>query len=207
MKPTSNRTRQNAREGLRTRVLDVAADLFQVRGYHATSMKDLMQATGVSGGALHHHFPTKKSLALSVIADRVAPAVRQTWIDPIRAAPSLAKGISGVFAEIISAVDARGRVAGCPLNNLALELVLSDADFRSAIDTVFIEWQSALVERVGEARGGARLARATRTDTPALNAPVSSGAMTLAKSEQNAVPLRSPASVLVHWLRERGFRA
>jgi len=75
MKPTSIRTRQNDPEGLRARVLDAAADLFEVRGYHATSMKDLMQATGVSGGALHHHFPTKKSLALAVIADRVAPAV------------------------------------------------------------------------------------------------------------------------------------
>src|SRR5258708_28987159 len=133
MKPTSNRTRQNDPEGLRTRVLDAAADLFQVRGYHATSMKDLMQATGVSGGALHHHFPTKKSLALAVIADRVAPAVRRTWIDPIRAAPSLAKGIAGVFAEIVSAVDAQGRVAGFPLNNLALELVLSAPDFCSAV--------------------------------------------------------------------------
>jgi hypothetical protein len=54
MKPAPNRTRQNDPEGLRTRVLDAAADLFEVRGYHATSVKDLMQATGVSGGALPH---------------------------------------------------------------------------------------------------------------------------------------------------------
>jgi TetR/AcrR family transcriptional repressor of nem operon len=205
MKPTSNRIRQNDPEGLRTRVLDAAADLFQARGYHATSMKDLMQTTGVSGGALHHHFPTKKSLALAVIADRVAPAVRRTWIDPIRAAPSLAKGITGVFAEIVSAVDARGRVAGCPLNNLALELVLSDADFRSAIDAVFVEWQSALVERIAETRGGARLDRAKRTDAAAFIISVYSGAMTLAKSKQNALSLRSAAGVLSQWLREREF--
>src|SRR5258708_20309660 len=100
MKPTSNRTRQNDPEGLRTRVLDAAADLFQVRGYHATSMKDLMQATGVSGGALHHHFPTKKSLALAVIADRVPPAVRRPWIDPIRPAPSPATRLPGLFPTL-----------------------------------------------------------------------------------------------------------
>src|SRR5260370_40890081 len=92
--PCERHARENAPEGLRARVLDAAAVIFEVRGYHAKSMKDLMQATGVSGGALHHHFPTKKSLALAVIADRVAPAVRRTWIDPIRAAPSLAKGIT-----------------------------------------------------------------------------------------------------------------
>jgi AcrR family transcriptional regulator len=205
MKPTSNRTRQNDPEGLRNRVLDVAADLFQMRGYHATSMKDLMEATGVSGGALHHHFPTKKSLALSVIADRVAPAVRRTWVDPIRAAPSLARGISGVFAEITRAADAHGRVAGCPLNNLALELVLSDADFRNAIDAVFVEWQSALAERIAQTRGGARLDRAKRTDAAEFIISVYSGAMTLAKSKQNASSLRSAASVLSYWLREREF--
>jgi AcrR family transcriptional regulator len=207
MKPTSNRIRQNDPEGLRTRVLNAAADLFQVRGYHATSMKDLMQVTGVSGGALHHHFPSKKSLALAVIADRVAPDVRRTWIDPIRTAPSLAKGIAGVFAAIISGVDARGRVAGCPLNNLAVELALSDADFRSAIDAVFVEWQSALVERIAETRGGARLDRAKRTDAAAFIVSVYSGAMTLAKSKQNTLSLRSAASVLLHWLREREFAA
>jgi AcrR family transcriptional regulator len=200
MKPTSNRIRQNDPEGLRTRVLNAAADLFQVRGYHATSMKDLMQVTGVSGGALHH-------LALAVIADRVAPDVRRTWIDPIRTAPSLAKGIAGVFAAIISGVDARGRVAGCPLNNLAVELALSDADFRSAIDAVFVEWQSALVERIAETRGGARLDRAKRTDAAAFIVSVYSGAMTLAKSKQNTLSLRSAASVLLHWLREREFAA
>jgi TetR/AcrR family transcriptional repressor of nem operon len=205
MKPISNRTRQNDPEGLRTRVLDAAADLFQERGYHATSIKDLMQATDVSGGALHHHFPTKKSLALAVIADRVAPAVRRTWIDPIRAAPSLAKGIAGVFAAIISGVDARGRVAGCPLNNLAVELALSDADFRNAIDAVFVEWQSALIERIAETRGGARLDRAKRSDAAAFIVSVYSGAMTLAKSKQNALSLRGAVSVLSHWLREREF--
>jgi TetR/AcrR family transcriptional regulator, transcriptional repressor for nem operon len=182
--------------------MDVTADLFQVRGYHATSMKDLMQTTGVSGGALHHHFPTKKSLALAVITDRVAPSVRQTWIDPIRAAPSLRTGIASVFAAIIAGVESRGSVAGCPLNNLALELSLSDPDFRDAIDAVFAEWQAALVKRIGATRGGTRLDRAKRKDAAAFVVSVYSGAMTLAKSAQSALPLRSAASVLSRWLRE-----
>src|SRR5258708_3431827 len=83
--------RQHDPEGFRTRVLDVAANLFQTHGYQATSIKDVMQATDVSGGALDHHFPTKKQLALAVIRDRVAPAVRQTWIVPVLSASSLEK--------------------------------------------------------------------------------------------------------------------
>jgi AcrR family transcriptional regulator len=31
-----------------------------------------VRLAGVTGGALHHHFPTKKALALAVIGERVA---------------------------------------------------------------------------------------------------------------------------------------
>jgi TetR/AcrR family transcriptional regulator, transcriptional repressor for nem operon len=198
-----NRTRQNDPEGFRARVLDVAADLFQSNGYHATSIKDVMQTAGASGGALHHHFPTKKQLALAVIQDRVGPSVRETWIEPVRRAPSFVRGVTGVFDAIIGGLETRGSVAGCPLNNLALELSLSDPELRDAINAVFVEWQSALIERIGNTRGGARLDRAKRTEAAAFIVSVYSGAMTLAKSSQDASPLRSAASVLARWLRER----
>jgi AcrR family transcriptional regulator len=203
MNPKSKRTRRNDPKALRNHVLDVAARLFQARGYHATSMHDLLQKTGVSGGALHHHFPTKKSIGLAVISDRIAPTVRETWIDPIRAATSLRKGIASVFAAIIIGVEARDAIAGCPLNNLALELSACDPDFRKAIDAVFSEWQAALMERIGRTSGGARLDRIKRSDAAAFIISAYSGAMTLAKASQSASALRSAAGILARWLRDR----
>lgn len=203
MEPKRKRTRQNDPDGFRARVLDIAADLFQQHGYHATSIKDLLQAADVSGGALHHHFPTKKQLGLAVIRDRVGPAVEETWIEPIRSAPSLGKGVLGVFDAISQGLDERGAVQGCPLNNLALELAYADPELREAIDTVFRDWQSALVLRIGSTRGGARLDRAKRADAAVFIVSVYSGAMALAKSAQSAAPLRSAANVLGRWLRER----
>src|SRR3546814_19348720 len=64
--------------GTRGRLLDVAAAVFQSRGYHSTNMRDVMRDSGVTGGALPHHFPPKKDLALAVIRDRVAKAVQKT---------------------------------------------------------------------------------------------------------------------------------
>lgn len=205
MKTMQLRTRQNDPERLRSRLLDVAADLFQTCGYQATSINDVMEATGVSGGALHHHFPTKKQLALAVIQDRVAPTVRETWIEPIRLASSLRKGIAGVFAVIESGVEKRGSVSGCPLNNLALELSLADSDFRHAINSIFDEWQGALAQRIGGTGGGKRLDQGKRIEAAAFIVSVYSGAMTLAKASQSAAPLRGAATVLSRWLREREF--
>ncbi len=99
---------------MRRRVLDVAAAAFQSRGYHATSTHEIMREAGVTGGALHHHFPTKKSLGLAVIRERVAQAVEATWIAPVRATRSAAEGILAAFDAIAASVDERGKNPGVP---------------------------------------------------------------------------------------------
>lgn len=205
MKEQVRRVRRNDPEGLRGRVLDAAARLFQDRGFHATGMRDVMHATGVSSGALHHHFPTKDALALAVITDRVAPVVRESWIDPVRTATSVSKGVARVFAELVRGIERRGSVAGCPLNNLAMELSFSNPQFRSPLQAIFTEWQSALAERIGETCGGAKLDRAKRSAAAAFVIATYSGAMNLAKTTQSALPLQVAASYLALWLRERGF--
>jgi TetR/AcrR family transcriptional regulator, transcriptional repressor for nem operon len=195
------RRRRNDPVGLQARILDRAAKLFQERGFHATSMHDVMSATGVSAGALHHHFPTKKSLALAVLAQRVRPAVQEAWIDPILQTPALGKGVAQVFASIVAGITARGSVSGCPLNNLALELSLADVELRKGIDAVFSEWRAVLGEKIAGTRGGARLDSKGRAAAANFIISVYSGAMNMAKAAQSATPLADAASVLSNWLR------
>lgn len=203
MPSRSNRPsiRRNDPEGMRRKVLDAAFDLFQKQGYNGTSMQHLMQATEVTGGALHHHFATKRSLALAVFEERVAPAVRETWIDPVRAATSFGQGIQTVFDEIIASIDARGSTSGCPLNNLAMELSLADPDFRKAASGIFREWQDALAERVRETRAGSKMSKAARNDVAGFVVASYSGAMSLAKAEQSTAALRNAALILKRWLQ------
>ena len=206
-KRKGHRRRRNDPEGLRARVLDQAARLFQERGYHSTSMHDVMHATGVSAGALHHHFPTKKSLAQAVLADRVRPAVREAWIDPVRDAPMLGKGVAEVFGSIIAGIRARGSVLGCPLNNLALELALTDLDLRRGVESIFAEWRTALIERIGATRGGARLEAQDRAAAANFVISVYSGAMNMAKATQSAAPLSDALDLLSHWMSDRRLAA
>jgi AcrR family transcriptional regulator len=192
--------RRNDPKGMRRKVLDAAYSMFQAAGYNGTSMQDLIDRIDVTGGALHHHFPSKKSIGLAVLNERIAPVVRGAWVEPIRSADSLGKGIQSVFDDIARGVESRDRISGCPLNNLTLELSLADNDFRAAARGIFHEWQQALVDRIRESRGGKRLSRAARADIAAFIVSSYSGAMTLAKAEQNARPLRTAARVLKRWL-------
>ncbi len=199
------RTRTNDPLHMKRRILDAAEGLFQARGYHATSMHDVMSAARVSGGALHHHFSTKKDLGLAVIHERVAVAVKDTWVDPVREASSLATGVRKILGEIADGIDVRGSVSGCPLNNLAVELASVDADFRNAVQSVFAEWQDALSERIAKTRAGKRMKANDTLAAARFVIFTYSGAMNLAKTEQRADALRQASHALSQWIRENDF--
>jgi AcrR family transcriptional regulator len=181
------RRRKNDPEGVRARILDAAFELFQSKGYNAASVHDIAASAGVTGGALHHHFPTKKVLALHVIAERVATALEETWLEPIRNSADARAGILKVFGSLARELDAQGSVRGCPVNNLTLELAFADPDYRNALRTLFDQWRETLAKKLG---GRDSIARA------ALIIAAYSGAMAMAKVEQNGEPLRLCAKEL-----------
>jgi AcrR family transcriptional regulator len=173
---------------MRSRILDAAFDLFQTRGYNATSIHDIAASAGVTGGAFHHHFPTKKVLGLGVIRDRVAPAVQETWIEPVQSARTAREGVLGVMDNLAAQLDAQGSVRGCPVNNLSLELAFADAEYRSELRRLFDQWRGTIVDKLGE-----------RSDAVALATTIVaaySGAMAIAKVEQRGEPLRLCAKEL-----------
>jgi AcrR family transcriptional regulator len=53
----------------RERLLAAARRLFGERGYEATSIESVLDASGVARGALYHHFPSKAELFDAVLAD------------------------------------------------------------------------------------------------------------------------------------------
>jgi AcrR family transcriptional regulator len=201
------KSRTNNPEAMRGRVLDVAAEAFQSRGYHSTSTHDIVREAGITGGALHHHFPTKKSIALAVIRERVAQAVEDAWIDPVQSARTAAEGIQAAFANITNELDERGRVRGCPLNNLALELSAVDPDFQSAVQNVFDGWRAAITEKLRTDKSAGLTAIADPEETATFVVAAYSGAMALAKASQTSAPLKSCARQLATILRATGANA
>jgi len=181
---------------MRRKVLDVAEVVFQARGYHASSLGDLMATAGVSGGALHHHFPTKKALALAVIEERVAAAVEQTWIAPVKAAASARDGVRAVLEAVAAELDQQGFVRGCPLNNLAHELSLADPDLRAALAGIFAAWRQAIADKVSADQREGREQGTDPQHFAALAIATYSGAMSMAKTAQDAGPLRDCLAAL-----------
>jgi AcrR family transcriptional regulator len=192
--------RTNNPEGTRGKILDAAADLFQMRGYHDTAMQDVRDAAGVTSGALQHHFPSKKALGLAVVKDRVADALRSAWLEPIEQAPSVAEGISVSMGEIAASLDSQGFVRGCPVNNLAVELAFADLDFRRALQSIFDEWQEAIAAKL-RAEAAPSSIECSPDALATLVVAAYSGAMNMAKAEQSSRALEITRALLVSLLR------
>jgi len=56
----------------RSRIQDVALQMFIDKGYEATSLREIAEELGVTKAALYYHFDTKEKIVTSLIDDRVA---------------------------------------------------------------------------------------------------------------------------------------
>ena len=54
-------------------IVDTAASLFARQGYHATSMADLIDATGLASGGLYHYIGSKEQLLLRICDQLMDP--------------------------------------------------------------------------------------------------------------------------------------
>jgi AcrR family transcriptional regulator len=61
------RTVGSAAEETRRRILDVATELFNERGYSGTSIRDITERLGMTKGALYYHFASKDELLYAMV--------------------------------------------------------------------------------------------------------------------------------------------
>ncbi len=61
----------------RAAVVDAAAAAFAERGYHATSIDDLVSATGLARGGLYHYIGSKQALLFEVFDVLMAPLLEE----------------------------------------------------------------------------------------------------------------------------------
>src|SRR3954464_6624169 len=58
--------------GTRSRIQEVALELFTEQGYEATSLREIAERLSVTKAALYYHFKTKEDIVASFMEDRVA---------------------------------------------------------------------------------------------------------------------------------------
>lgn len=110
-----------------------ARDVFWSHGYGATSLPDLLSATGLSRGSLYKAFDSKHGLflrALDVYLDG-GVANLQRMLDDAPTARDGVEAILGMIARMATRGDAR---CGCFAVNTSIELYPHDPEVRARLD-------------------------------------------------------------------------
>jgi TetR/AcrR family transcriptional repressor of nem operon len=143
-------TRQ--RDLTRGRILEAAFAEIHRQGFQAASIANILADTGLTKGALYHHFPDKKALGLAVIEEVIRPAFAAEFLSPLRDAAHPLASMRDFMMHKRDAMDAAELALGCPINNLMQEMSPLDADFRDALNRLVEAWRATVRDALVRAR-------------------------------------------------------
>lgn len=140
----------NSKNNSRQKILDTASKLFQIKGYNATGLNEILKESGSPKGSLYYYFPNgKEELAVEAIklASRVIEKNIRTnlavYSDPVKA-------VRCNIENIIEILSIEGKLKDISISLLSLETYLSSDQLRQACQEAFILLENAYIEKLIE---------------------------------------------------------
>jgi TetR/AcrR family transcriptional regulator, transcriptional repressor for nem operon len=113
----------------------------------------ILDAAGVTKGALYYHFDDKEALGYAVLDEVMTTDLHQKWVQPLRNPKDPIDALVRIVqSESLKRDDVR---RGCPLLNLSQEMSGLDEGFRKRTARLFKDWHDAVAGalRQGQQRG------------------------------------------------------
>ncbi len=160
----------NTRKPDQTRQDILAAAFSEIhrQGFQAASVANILADTGLTKGALYHHFPDKKALGLAVIDEVIRPSFTAATMAPIESASSPLAALRALLDYKRETMSEEYLALGCPINNLMQEMSPLDEDFRVALSRLIGDWQDTLTRALTRARANGEVRAAVDPNQTAL---------------------------------------
>ncbi len=124
-------------------------------GFQAASIANILSNTGLTKGALYHHFPTKQALGLAVIDEVVTDLLDALIFKELRESAQPVETLLEIIDGVDRKLSADTIKLGCPLNNLMQEMSPLDEVFKNRLNAVLTVWQGVIEDALerGQAQG------------------------------------------------------
>ena len=177
----------------RDKLIASGSELMHERGYTAVGVSEICARAGVQKGSFYHFFPSKVELALAVI-DRYAgaggPALEELRHGDGAPLERLAAHLEGLYLGQMAVRESCGKVLGCPIGNLGLEMSTQEPALRERLRGEFERtidgFETVLQQAIDD---GELPPRDTRRAARSILALVE-GTVMLAKMKDDPEPLR-----------------
>jgi len=141
----------------RKKILIAAYKEIHLNGFQSASLSNILAHTGVTKGALYHHFPNKTELGYAVIDEVIAERISRSFITPLATAKDSIQALIDLIQHSGEAFTLRDIELGCPLGNLAQEMAAIDEGFRVRLNHIYELWHRAIIDAVKQAQQKGRI--------------------------------------------------
>ena len=171
-------------------ILRQASKVFQRRGFRATSVNDLVAATGVKKGSLYFHFPGKRGLALAVLQKERDEFLQ--FLQQSLTGSTAWERLDGFFDAELTKHRKKRFIGGCLWGNTALEMSDEDSQYARVVTEVFDLWMALIEKNIadGQQKGQIRTDLTSRALAHHVIASVEGGIM-LSRLTKSDIPFRT----------------
>lgn len=138
----------NIKTDSRDKMVEAASRLFQMKGYHATGLNEILKVSNAPKGSLYYYFPDgKEELALAAI--ELAGKIIQSKIKiSLNQYTDSVSAIQKVILDMETALREEGKLQNVSISLLALETYLSSETLREACKESFSDLENIYTEKL-----------------------------------------------------------
>ena len=130
--------------------LDKAMRLFWSKGYHDSSIRDLVECTGVNQYGLYSVFDDKRGMFLAAL-DRYGDVVTRRFAERCRHPGPVVSVLEKAFDFLIGVMTAQSGGTGCMMCNTGIELAPHDAEIAGRVKAHMKRLEDAFADRLEQA--------------------------------------------------------
>jgi TetR/AcrR family transcriptional regulator, lmrAB and yxaGH operons repressor len=173
----------------RIRMIEATALLLRQRGYHGTSLNDILSASGAPRGSLYFHFPGgKDQLVIEVTRDSVDKVSRQL-AEELAAEKDPAVAVHHIYQSVARMLEDNQFTLGCPIAPVVLDSPADVPELAELCRSAFEQWVGLLQAAFVRAGVPERRARALAL----LVESSLEGLMVIARASRDRAPVLAVA--------------
>jgi TetR/AcrR family transcriptional repressor of nem operon len=178
MRLTQEQTKKN-----RQLILEVASQMFRLRGIERVSVIDIMKESGFTHGGFYNHFDSKEQLTTEAIASAFEKTT-SSLAERLTSIEDPQKAVVTVIADYLSPAHRDSTTGGCPATALCADAAREESEVQASFANGVRSYLELFAARLGgnkqQARekaiallcglvGGLALSRALRKSNPKLS--------------------------------------
>jgi len=174
-------------------ILKAAFDEMRLHGFQGASLSKILARTGVTKGALFHHYDNKLNLGYAVVDQLIEPLIYDIWMQPLEQSINPIESLQNILRTSVQRMSnhadiggAKSLLLGCPLNQLAQEMAPLDKGFKDRVNRIYYHWQREISKSLLQGQRNQQVQLTLDVENTAMFIVSSiSGAMAMGKRTQS----------------------